>query len=73
MPKMGMDMVSGTVLKWLVAPGTPVTRGESVVEIETEKVTVVLDAPESGLLREIVAPEGATVEPGQILALIDNE
>jgi pyruvate/2-oxoglutarate dehydrogenase complex dihydrolipoamide acyltransferase (E2) component len=72
MPKLGMDMTSGKVLKWLVPPGSRVTKGESIAEIETDKVTVCLEAPESGLLREVVAPAGTIVEAGQTLAVIET-
>jgi len=71
MPKLGMDMTSAKVLQWLVSPGRQVTKGESLAEVETEKVTVLLEAPESGVLREVLAPAGVTVEAGQILAVID--
>lgn len=68
------DQSEGTrsqVLKWLKAVGAPVTANEPLVELETEKVTVELPAPASGVLRKILKAEGAEVAPGDVLAQIE--
>ena len=49
---------SSRVTRWLKAPGDRVERGEALVELETDKVEVVLDCPESGILVEIAAEAG---------------
>ena len=71
MPKLGMDMTTAKVLRWLTVPGRRVAKGECVVEIETDKVTLELEAPESGVLREGLVPAGETLEAGQVLAVIE--
>ncbi|MFQ5934534.1 MAG: dihydrolipoamide acetyltransferase family protein, partial [Dehalococcoidia bacterium] len=70
MPQMGFDMVEGTVVRWLKAEGDEVTRGEPIVEVETDKATVEVEAFASGLLRRIVVIEGNTVPVGQIIGVI---
>lgn len=72
MPQMGADMTEGTVVKWLKQVGDQVTRGEIIAEIETDKATVELEAWESGILKQIVVPEGETVPVGQPIALLGN-
>ena len=65
------DQVEGTrsqVQRWLKAVGEIARRDEPLVEIETDKVTVEVPAPVDGVLAEIVAPEGADVAPGDVLA-----
>ncbi len=73
MPKLGMDMTTAKVLRWLTAPGSRVAKGECLAEIETDKVTLELEAPESGVLQQVVVPAGGTVEAGQLLAVISQE
>jgi 2-oxoglutarate dehydrogenase E2 component (dihydrolipoamide succinyltransferase) len=65
------DQVEGTrsqVHRWLKAVGEQALRHEPLVEIETDKVTVEVPSPADGVLAEIVAGEGAAVEPGAVLA-----
>ncbi|MEE9199449.1 MAG: dihydrolipoamide acetyltransferase family protein [Dehalococcoidia bacterium] len=70
MPQMGFDMVEGTVVRWLKAKGDTVNRGEPIVEVETDKATVEVEAFGSGLLREILVTEGDTVPVGQVIGVI---
>jgi pyruvate dehydrogenase E2 component (dihydrolipoamide acetyltransferase) len=72
MPQMGADMTEGTVVKWLKQVGDQVTRGEIIAEIETDKATVELEAFESGILKQIVIPEGETVPVGKAIALLGS-
>jgi pyruvate/2-oxoglutarate dehydrogenase complex dihydrolipoamide acyltransferase (E2) component len=75
MPQAGQDLETGTVTQWLKAEGATVTRGESIVAIETEKISVEVEAPASGTLLKIlvgdqgVAPILSTIaiigEPGE--------
>jgi len=57
MPQAGQDLETGTVRRWLKAEGDPVAKGESIVEVETEKIAVEVEAPASGILLKIVVPE----------------
>src|SRR5262249_10191885 len=70
MPKWGLTMTEGMVAKWLVAPGSAVRAGDEIMEIETTKITNVFESPSGGTLRRQVAPEGATVPVGGLLAVL---
>src|SRR5215468_9684735 len=70
MPALELAQETGKVLKWLKRPGDAVRKGEPLVEIETDKVTVEVEAPESGVLREVTAQPGDVVPVGQTIALI---
>jgi pyruvate dehydrogenase E2 component (dihydrolipoamide acetyltransferase) len=70
MPRLSDSMEEGTVLKWLVDEGGEVKRGEPLVEIETDKANMTYDADTDGVLVEIVAQEGDTLEIGEVIARI---
>jgi pyruvate dehydrogenase E2 component (dihydrolipoamide acetyltransferase) len=70
MPKMGDAMTEGKVLRWIKRPGESVQAGEPLAEIETDKVNVELPADETGVLAEILVPEGQAVPVGQPIAVI---
>ena len=70
MPQMGYDMQEGTVVRWLASEGDEVKAGEAVAEIETDKAVVEFESTESGVLRRILAPEGAVVPVGKAIAII---
>ncbi len=72
MPEVGETVTEGTIERWLKQPGDHVDKYEPIVEINTDKVNVELPSPVSGTLLEIVAPEGATVNVGDTLALIEE-
>jgi pyruvate dehydrogenase E2 component (dihydrolipoamide acetyltransferase) len=67
---MGYDMQEGTVVRWLKTVDAPVTLGEAVAEIETDKAVVEVESTSTGLLRRILVPEGTTVPVGQAIAII---
>ena len=70
MPALELAQETGKVLHWLKAPGDLVRKGESIVEIETDKVTVEIEAPASGILSDVTARAGDVVPVGQSIALI---
>jgi len=70
MPKLGMTMKYGTVLKWYKHEGDSVEKGENLFEVETEKITNKVESPKTGILFQVVVPEGETVPVGTILAVI---
>ncbi len=70
MPKWGMSMQEGLILQWLKQEGDPVDKGEPLLEVETEKMTSVVEAPASGLLARILYPAGSRVPVAQVIALI---
>ena len=70
MPALELAQESGKVLRWLKAPGDRVQKGDPLVEIETDKITTEIEAPESGILGEVTAQEGEVVPVGQTIARI---
>src|SRR5262247_3787027 len=70
MPALELAQETGKVLRWLKAPGAQVRKGEPIVEIETDKVTVEVEAPASGVLGDVTAREGDVVPVGQTIARI---
>ena len=70
MPQMGESIAEGTVVRWLKRVGDQVDRDEPLFEISTDKVDTEVSAPTSGMLLEIRAQPGDTVEVNSIVALI---
>ena len=70
MPKWGLTMTEGKVVQWLKQPGASFAPGEELLEIETSKITNVVEADAPGTLARIVAPEGTTLPIGALLAVI---
>ncbi|HEX2070347.1 MAG TPA: dihydrolipoamide acetyltransferase family protein [Thermoleophilaceae bacterium] len=70
MPRLSDSMEEGTVLKWLVEKGGEVERGAPLVEIETDKANMTYEADTDGVLIELLAQEGDTLEVGQPIARI---
>ena len=73
MPKLGQTMEEGTVISWLKRPGERVSRGEPLVQIETDKVVCDIEASQSGLLHTILAREGEKIPVGSAIAVIAAE
>ena len=71
-PTLGESVSEATVAKWFKAVGESVNADEPLVELETDKVTVEVNAPAAGVLSEIVVDVGATVGVGALLATIGN-
>jgi 2-oxoglutarate dehydrogenase E2 component (dihydrolipoamide succinyltransferase) len=69
-PTLGESVTSATVARWLKKAGEPVAADEPLVELETDKVTVEVNAPTAGVLGRIVAPEGAEVAVGAVLGSV---
>ena len=70
MPKMGMTMEEGTVLQWFKQEGDQVEKGQPLLEIETDKVDVEVEAPASGILRGVLAKANDVVPATQVIAHI---
>src|ERR671914_2446708 len=73
MPKMGDAMEEGTLLKWLKSEGEEVSEGDPIAEIETDKVTMELEAEDAGMLAQLIADEGQEVPVGDAIAFIQGE
>jgi len=70
MPKLGLTMEEGTIIRWLKGEGEKVEKGEPVFEVQTDKVVMEVEAPASGTLGKILTPEGDTVPVVQVIAYI---
>jgi pyruvate dehydrogenase E2 component (dihydrolipoamide acetyltransferase) len=70
MPALGMAQETGKVLRWLKAEGETVAKGEPLLEIETDKVTVEIESPAGGTLAGVRAAEGDDVPVGEVIALV---
>lgn len=73
MPQMGESVFEGTLTKWLKGIGSAVVRDEPLFEISTDKVDSEIPAPASGILSEILVPEGAIVQINAVVAIISEE
>lgn len=71
MPRLSDSMEEGTIVSWLIGDGDEVTRGQEIVEIETDKATMPYEAEDDGILR-IVAGEGETLPIGALIATIGD-
>ncbi len=66
-PALGESVTEATVARWTKKAGDAVRKDEILVELETDKVSLEVAAPADGVLSEILAGEGDTVEPGTVL------
>src|SRR5690348_6003571 len=72
MPQLGESVHEGTISKWLVKPGDKVVEFEPMLEVDTDKVNAEVPAPVTGILREILAKEGQTVQAGAEIAVVET-
>jgi pyruvate dehydrogenase E2 component (dihydrolipoamide acetyltransferase) len=70
MPALELAQETGKLLRWIKAPGETVRKGEPIAEIETDKVTIELEAPASGVLSAVTAQEGDVIPVGHTIAQI---
>lgn len=70
MPKQGLQMTEGTIIKWLAKEGDAVKEGQPLFEMETDKLTITIDSTASGTLLKIVAGEGETIPVAQVIAYV---
>lgn len=73
MPKMGDAMEEGVLLKWLKSVGDEIAEGDALAEIETDKVTLELEAQEGGFLTDTLVEEGSVVPIGDAVAMIGEQ
>ncbi|HEY2397460.1 MAG TPA: dihydrolipoamide acetyltransferase family protein [Solirubrobacteraceae bacterium] len=72
MPRLSDTMEEGTILRWLKRDGEALSRGEELVEIETDKATMTYESDQDGML-EILAAEGQTLPVGELIARVGEE
>ena len=73
MPKLSDTMEEGKILRWIRKEGERVETGQALAEVETDKATVEMESYTGGVMRKIVAPEGATVPVGHLIAIVAGE
>ncbi|MET0959365.1 MAG: 2-oxoglutarate dehydrogenase complex dihydrolipoyllysine-residue succinyltransferase [Psychrobacillus psychrotolerans] len=69
-PELAESITEGTIAQWLKQPGDTVEKGEFIVELETDKVNVEVISEEAGVVSELLAAEGDTVQVGQVIAVV---
>ncbi|MGH8580754.1 MAG: biotin/lipoyl-containing protein, partial [Gammaproteobacteria bacterium] len=72
-PPLAESVSEATLLEWHKQRGDRVTRGENLLDLETDKVTLEVPSPESGVLKEIRKRTGEPAVAGEVLALIDSD
>ena len=72
MPKLSDSMADAVIVRWLKSPGEAFERGDGLIEVETDKATVVYQAEAAGTIGSILVPEGATVGIGEPIATLAN-
>jgi 2-oxoglutarate dehydrogenase E2 component (dihydrolipoamide succinyltransferase) len=73
LPKLGMSVLEGTVLEWLVAEGEDVSEGQPMLTVEMDKAEAELPAPVAGRVVQVAVPEGDTIDVGVLLAVIRTD
>src|SRR4030095_16903655 len=71
-PQIGQSIAEATIIKWLKKQGERVEKGESLVEIGTDKINTEIPAPETGIVQEILAQEGETVPIETKIAILSE-
>jgi pyruvate/2-oxoglutarate dehydrogenase complex dihydrolipoamide acyltransferase (E2) component len=71
MPRFGMNMEEATIVKWHKGVGESFVEGDALYEVETDKVTQVVDATGSGTLLEILVPEGEEAQVGEAICVVE--
>lgn len=72
-PQLGESVLEATVGRWYVQPGTQVKKDALLVELETDKVTLEINATSDGWVESVLIPSGKTVRPGDVLAKVGSE
>ena len=72
MPKLSDSMAEAAIVRWLVSPGETFEQGQGLVEVETDKATVVYEAEAAGTLDSILVPEGGSAAIGEPIATLTN-
>ena len=71
LPKFGLTMQEGNIVRWLKQEGESVNAGEALLEIETEKITCEVESPGTGTVTKILFPEGSVAPVSSVIALIE--
>src|SRR5579864_5375941 len=72
-PSLGESIVDATVASWLKQEGDPVHHGDALVELETDKINVEVNAEQDGVLQKIIKPVDAIVAVGEVIGIVGTE
>jgi pyruvate dehydrogenase E2 component (dihydrolipoamide acetyltransferase) len=70
LPDLGEGLTEGEIVKWLVKVGDSIEEGQTFVQVETDKAVIEIPSPKKGVVLQVLATEGATVEVGQVILVI---
>ena len=73
MPKLGFDMQEGTLVRWVRSEGEPISKGDILAEIETDKATVEVESSASGVIRKLLVEQGTVVPIGSAIAIVGTK
>ncbi|MED3780807.1 MULTISPECIES: dihydrolipoamide acetyltransferase family protein [Heyndrickxia] len=73
MPQLGESVTEGTISKWLVSPGDHVNKYDPIAEVMTDKVNAEVPSSFTGVIKELIADEGDTLEVGEVICMMDVE
>ena len=73
MPKLGLTMTTGTIVRWMKSPGERIALGEPLLEVSTEKISYEVESPVAGTLTETIGRAGDEFEPGAIIGIVAPE
>ena len=71
-PRTADGALKVTILRWIKSAGDDVRKGEDLAEVKTEKISLYVTAPESGILAEILAQPGALVSVGEVIGYVEG-
>src|ERR1700722_16972405 len=72
MPQLGSTMEEGTILKWLKREGDSISKGETLLEIETDKATMEVESPVDGVVRKLLYPADSVVPIQKPIAILGS-
>lgn len=72
LPKADPNMTEAKIVEWLKKEGEEVQAGESLLNVETEKVTFSVESPATGVLKKILAQPGDTIEVAKLIAVVET-
>ncbi len=73
MPQLGESIAEGTIIKWMIPPGGRIEKDQPLLEVETDKVSLEIPSPATGVLSEVLVQAGQTVPIGTLLGRLESE
>lgn len=73
MPKLSDTMLEGTLIKWHKKAGDPISMGDVIADVETDKATMEMEAFDDGVIAKIIVPEGGVVKVGEPIAMLEGD